>query len=485
MDLGSILLIVATIFILVVSLFLTERWLPKDALKIPETTDIPKFSANVHFDPYPSVVNIENQYDCNAQSLRKCDINDNTTLFGCKELTARCRHFDKDLKYYTEGKELIIPKNSSPTEGYALAITTLAEACNPYHGDLVLVAANKESTEYMLICSCKNPGFIGNEHLLGNCTDVFVCDGKIDNIDQPFEKINCVCEDGKISKRKTETDAPTCQILTVNEANKKYKNWSHLVDLSNRFEIPKSSFNPTIRDNLNIDSMVDPCSYSLLDYSQPIPTGRYSNISSQCVFDDGGIPVHTGMLTKPRFHDSGADSVLPSGKYQYLRFTDNVAGQRRRAVIYTTMDFHPTRRDHEGLVLIENAHLGDLNVQIRIPTREEFIAPRCSGSWPTYTCRTDNGSTIRVLGIPMAQGRPCPSEFLWGREYWDNAEYLTTRSITTNLEIGINQKTLTESGILNFYGITLQNAAYSRGERNGLLRMIEKSDYQLHKNSIT
>lgn len=470
---------------------LTNRWLPKNAVKVPELADIPKFSTDVHFEPYPSTVDIENKYDCNAQSLRVCDINDNTTLFGCKELTARCRHFEKDVKYFTNGNELVIPKNEKPNEGYALAITTLSEACNPYHGDLVLVAANRESTEYMLICSCKNPGFIGNEHLLGNCSTVFICDGKIDNIDQPLEKINCVCEPDRISKRRGDMKgAPVCEPITIKEANEKYENWTNLVKFDDRSTLPISQFNATIRGNLKVDNLTNPCAYSLLDYSEPIRTGQYSNFSKRCQFQDGGIPVKTGMLEEPQLAPYASfDAVLPSDRYDYFRFTDNTGGKRRRAVVHTGLRFHPTASQDRGLVLLTNASLGGgPDAQLSLPVKNEFLAPHCFGSWPSYSCRTTNGANDLIYGVPFARPRECPSEFLWGREYWNDAESLTRKSIKHfKYGIEIDQNELSRAK-LNIYGVAFAHRDVDGGgdvPHTGLLRMIHNDDYKLHKNTIT
>jgi hypothetical protein len=92
------------------------------------------------------------------------------------------------------GEKILIPKNNDANEGYAMSIGHLADACNPYHGDLVLIAADNDGRDHMLVCQCKNPGFIGNDHILGNCEDVRICDdGKIDDINRPLAMINCVC----------------------------------------------------------------------------------------------------------------------------------------------------------------------------------------------------------------------------------------------------------------------------------------------------
>lgn len=472
-------LIILTIFMLVLALFLANRWIPKDAASVPELAEIPKFYADVHFDPYPSVVNIENKYDCNASSLRVCDINDNTTLFGCKELTVRCRHFDKDTKYISNGEEKIIPKNRTPTEGYALAITTLTEACNAYHGDLVLVAANRESTEYMMICSCKNPGYIGNENLLGNCTDVFVCNGKVDNIDQPFEKIKCVCDRGMTSVNTN--GVPVCKTMTVKDANESYSNWTNLIDIPDGSALPLNEFNATIRDNMKVDRLLNPCTQQLTDPTKTVSGGRYAYYKKMCEYNDGGLPIHIGALDTKGV----ADAILPTGPYRYLRFTDNVGGIRQRAVVNTQLKFLDDQT--VGLVLLpDGIAIGDGDkTQLTFPMDNAFISPKCTGGWPSYTCKLEESIGASKWGLPMPTSRECPSSFLWNREYWTDAEFLVPRSIYPKTDgLVIDQTDLVKAVKGNFYGVAYANKNIN-AYRTGLLKLNNDNDYKLHKNSIT
>lgn len=95
---------------------------------------IPKFSVQLQYIPYPSTVDLGNRYDCNTKSLRKSLTDDVTTLLGCKELTVRCHHFDKDSNFHDNGDVSVIPKNAEPNEEYALSIETILDICNPFHG---------------------------------------------------------------------------------------------------------------------------------------------------------------------------------------------------------------------------------------------------------------------------------------------------------------------------------------------------------------
>lgn len=54
----------------------------------------------------------------------------------------------------------------------------------------------------------------------GSCSTVHICDGLIDDINQPLEKIKCICKPYETNVRYTDL-VPACKTLTINEANKK------------------------------------------------------------------------------------------------------------------------------------------------------------------------------------------------------------------------------------------------------------------------
>lgn len=462
---------------------------------------IPEFSTNVVWDPYPRVVNIENAYDCNAKSLRKCDISDPTTLFGCRELTARCHHFDRDVTLRDEaGVESVIPKNSSANEGYAMAITDLAKACNPYHGDFVLVTQDSDNDEYMLICSCKNPGYIGNEHLLDNCESVFICDGKVDDVNQPLDQLNCICPINEHSVR-YETGLSACKPLLVHEANKKYPNgWTNLVPFIHSRQLPLRAFNATVRDNLKVDSLLDPCRSSLNDMSIEIPNGRYDSFLKSCAVSETGYPVELGTLDGPRAPEkrvipglpsgresetiAGIGAVLATGLYEFIRFTDQIAGKRKLGVVKAPMTFNNGESSSVLLRLPENIGVGEWS-QIYIETPDRFVGGRCEGNWPNYNCYMYEYFSYKNHGIPLSGKRDPPGTFLWGTENWVNSEGLAQASVLPNITgVLIKQDQLTKLDAPMLYGLYLTTAR--TGKFSGLLGFKNWDDYhRVHLNSIT
>nr|DBA13104.1 TPA: Per os infectivity factor 1 [Oryctes rhinoceros nudivirus] len=453
-----------------------------------EQKAIPKFSIDLQFDPYPQVVNIENQYDCNVHSLRVCDINDSTTLFGCKELIVRCHHFDEDTPFIENNETLTIPKNQTADEGYALAITTISDACNPYHGDMTLVTANSDASEYMLICTCKNPGYIGNESLLGNCTSVFICNGKVDDVNKPLNEINCVCE----SRQKTiryDDGLPVCKDLLVHEANELYDDWSNIVPWSSFRQLETSNFNPTISGNLKTSRLLDPCRSSIHDTSIEILNASYDSVRKQCSLTDNGFPVVNGLL---RFSSTekayvGASAVLATGGYEFIRFSDNLAGQRHIiGIVSRGLKFSDKYKNTTTVVHPTNGLSLGHSTALSVKSKTKFVGPACYGSWPTYSCSSiEERDSYITSGLALPRGRVCPGAFLWSRSDWDDHEFLVVRSATQNIQDGYSLSTtkLTSLDDIDPYGI--QWSTQTSSEYTGLLRFLNSADYSIHKQTIT
>lgn len=452
-----------------------------------EQKEIPKFSKQWHFDPYPQTVNIENQYDCNAKSLRKCDINDSTTLFGCKELVVRCHHFDADTPYIENNQTAMIPRNDTPTEGYALAITTISDACNAYHGDMTLVAANADSTEYMLVCTCKNPGYIGNESLLGNCTSVFICNGAIDDIDKPLSEINCRCEQRQMTVR-YEDGLPVCKDMLVHEANERYSDWSNIVSWSSNRQIDSRNYNPTVSGNLRTSRLLDPCRNSIHDPSVEVPDARYSARKSQCLINESGVPIVNNLLkfTSSAEQKVGISAVLATGKYESIRFSDNVAGERKiYGLIVDGLKFSPKYANTRVVVHPTNGiNLGD-DSGITFESKPKFVAPKCVAAWPNYDCSSwQEKDSVTVGGITIPIVQPCPSEFLWSRELWEDSEDFVMRSLElTTSGYSMSALRLAKLDDLQTYG--LQWAPINSSAYNGVVYFEDANDYAVHKATLT
>lgn len=453
---------------------------------------IPQFSVDIHFDPFPQKVDISNQHDCNAENLRLCDINDATTLFGCKELVVRCHHFDKDTEYIRNNVSTTIPANKKPNEGYALAITVISDACNAYHGDLTLVALNTESREYMLICLCKNPGYIGNKDILGNCTTPFICNGQIDNINKPLAEINCACRNTEQSSRYAD-GVPVCKELLVHEANSRYQDWSHLVTWSSNRLLATTNFNPTITDNINSSVLLDPCRNAIDKPTEHIPNGHFDSILNTCNFTNYGYPISNGLL---RFKDPNDtkqdlisnDAALSTSHYNYIRFSDNIAGKRR---IYglglANLKQSIFNRDTPVTVIPPSGLLMGRNNQINITTKNQMIAPRCTALWPTYHCRMDEYYDHRQQNLPVPGHSEIPPTFLWNTDEWNTSEETFRYGVPFVLNApSVNNERFLRMKNTKQYGVVwvLPNA-YAPYNRNGILQFQDSDAFEIHKRVVT
>lgn len=526
-----------------------------------DAKNAPRFGTDVRFDPYPSTINIENRYDCNADSLRVCLLDDPTTLFGCKELAVRCQHFAKDTEYKSRGTTRIIPKNANSKEGYALAVTTLMESCNPYHGDPVLVAANADSNEYMLLCQCKQPGYIGNVHLLGSCETAFICDGKIDKIDQPLNKIECKCGQTSTTKR-YDDGMPVCKKMLVLEANERYDDWSSLVQWNSPRLLETKRFNPTIRDNVRSSLLLDPCSNSLHDTSVAVPNASFRPEQNTCRVLDYGYPVQSDILlsTKPtasqiasaekdaenrliskqpldrvdagdelpksksrkkRWMSTGftwlpdamtkrvrrevdpaelerkkkeavsnlnminVGAVLATGRFNRIRFTDNVSSKRKLAVIETTLpDILET--SHLGPVMLQTPEGIGLSVQLLIDSPATFVAPKCAGNWPSYNCYLEDYFRKYDFNLPRPGERGIPSDvwFPWNQEEWYRTEEMYRRSVLmTSRGFAIDQEEFTYLQKARTYGVEFWHR--STNKLNGIVSFGDEKSYEKHHGVIT
>lgn len=284
--------------------------------------ELSKFSYDIYFNPPQADIIIENTKPCNVDVLRVCDITNQTSCSGCENLLARCVHLDYDTKYIDfEGTETIIPANQTSAEGYCVTQINENQLCNPYHGDLVFIQPNKDSEEVMLICECKNPGYIGKTTLLGACDEVFICDGKIDNINQPFESINCVC--GPTYNQDKINDIPICKEKTV--ADYEYTMDDFIAANVNYSEI--KYFASSVRSNIKATHLQNPCRYCLI-------TGKYmpngvlltttlddGTISYQCALRDAkepGIPVRRHPSYRILDGREGPDAIIDMDYHNIL-----------------------------------------------------------------------------------------------------------------------------------------------------------------------
>lgn len=440
---------------------------------------IPKFSVNIKFKDQPqTMVNVENKYVCNASTMRECKLDDPRTLFGCQEFSVRCHHFNQDFIYLEDKERKIIPKNTDSNTGYALAIDIDAKVCNPYHGELTLVSLNTDSDSYMLICKCKKPGYIGNDTLLGACDKPYICNGNVDNINQPLNEIKCNCSNTEISYI-TDEQIPACRPMLIKDANEKYEDWTNLIQWGDQPKMSIDKFTPTIQQNSNTKYLLDMCRASLLGDGQIIPNSKYNDQIKSCTYKDYGIPVKIGMLGSEHLTANGTDAVLPTAKWKSLRFIDNVGSVKKQTTVQTEMLFYePKTTVHvmfpSGMTLSDGS-------QISITTKDQMLGGKCVGTWPSYSCYLSQNYSYKKRGIPFTDYRPAPAMFFWGFENWDRAEHLIDYGLEITPDgVSINQNHFNARPNLKPYGLQLcQND--TENCLNGPLSFNNEADYNLHK----
>ncbi|UHB41763.1 PIF-1 [Macrobrachium rosenbergii nudivirus] len=301
--------IILTIILKVFMVNFNKKFETKIKDNTTDLSDIIKFSYDIYFNPPPDDFVIENPDACSATDRKTCSMKDPFSCSSCKSLLATCKHFAEDIKYVdSEGNTSIIPKNTTEDEGYCITQENISQMCNPYHGDLILIQPDKKSPNVRLFCDCKNPGYIGKTNINGACDEVFICNGKIDNINQPLTDIRCVCGDDYESI--LVNDVPSCVFSTV-ENFKGYDKDDFYGDIP---LVSVDNFNSDIRNYYPGKKLPDPCKYCMLtgDY---IPNGKMveSDDGWQCVtskIDKGGLPIRRSLSQRLLAGTKGPDAVI-------------------------------------------------------------------------------------------------------------------------------------------------------------------------------
>lgn len=388
-----------------------------DYIDVKRLVELEEFTSNLRLDPLTDEVELTNQYDCTTNKPRICEVNNNTSCFGCKSLVAKCVHLDKDTKYVHEGVVDVLKKNENPNEGYCLSLKQLTEACNPYHGDLVLVSINKVDSAY--ICMCRNPGYIGNMNILGACDTPFICNGNVENINVQFNELKCNCVAGFTSK--TINNIPICKMQTVYET--RYENIPQAID--------KFVYDKTIANNFNGDYIKNPCEYcpvtNLYVGGYPIKTtDGYKCVANESGF---GVPIRRNKLFRLLEGNSGADAVLAL-RYHTVNLYGNMGDAGPGAVVLA--------HKHENVQLCNKLNYDKDNIVIstnRMDTQFPFSKIKintvpwfvCEGHWPSYSCflKIGNESGCQRFdqsgsSLIKCSGRTPPLSFPWNTENWIN-----------------------------------------------------------------
>lgn len=484
-----LILLFAIIILIVYAIYISRKdivYFNKENKKLIEYDDMP----HIRFDPFPNTVDINNTHDCNIYNLRKCSMDDQSTLFGCRELLVECVHFTKDIEF--EDGKIVVPKNANSNEGYALVVDNVDQACNAYHGDLVVVSTSNSSNDYRFICKCKYNGYIGNDTLDGSCTTVTVCNGKIDNIDQPLEKIKCICKQSEINVRYFDL-VPTCKTMTILEANKRYKDWHTLInfDMNKQHLIDVSNTVPEIRQNFNCKYILDPTKHSFHDTSLVLKDNVYFN--NHCVARGAGVPVNLGILNPntqlDENHDlymNHVDGIYWTEPYSRVRIT-KISGQLLLTVTAKTSIHKTGRRELTIFVgkklYVSTTDFAHVNmVQIE---DERLFTPRC---WAHGVSAYDCNCAVVYLKISKSNAAlkyihdDPPSLYWWGTDLWEKVQDSCTGINGTTKEIELHDKYFLDNCLV--FGYVIKNNKPTNDpidQGSGVLTFKNKKNYDFFK----
>lgn len=470
---STLMLVIIIISLVIVTFFTTslrkfnEKFQRQVDINLKRIEILPQFSYDIKFDPFPYEIIVDNPYECTPKNLHICDTMNSASCFGCKTLIAKCTHYDQDTKYIaSNGETSFIPANKTETEGYCMVVEKLSQACNSYHGDFVLTQLSPDAAVSGLICDCKNPGYIGNMEMGGNCTDVFICNGKIDNINQPLDKIKCICEDGFVPVNDSAT--PFCEIESVK--NHKYTS----VDFINILYATATHMNSTYAANATTEYFRNPCRYCALTGRPVDGTMKKSDDGYQCVGDWDCIPVRLYSDNRILKGKIGPDAVIRAFATEYVFY-----GYFSNSD-YPDVGIRLHRNENQeffkfcGIDDLEGIELSTAGTEAVFPGNYGYTilqgrnGGECVNNWPFYQCRYGNlnnedssslGKFEEVLDyialpnqnfvkilfddevlqprnfgpyiitiedtvyrLQVYLGRPCPSAFLWSRELWDMVE---------------------------------------------------------------
>ena len=415
--------------------------------------ELPKFYYDIHFKPPPKEIYISNPYACTGSDLRKCKVSDPTSCIGCKNLMANCIHFNQNMEYIDfDGIKHIIPANTdSADDGYCLVTQNPQQKCNPYHGNLVLVQLHADDTESMLYCDCINPGYIGKEDLNGACDEVFVCNGKVVNINTPFDNLECVCENG--FEGQTTNGTPVCQLITA----EKYTDYANL--FFDKEHVASSRFHSVISDNFPGTRLINPCSYCLLtgkfiENGVMIPTqdnGWQCALKNQTPSGNEytlGVPIRISS-TKDRLLKGaeGPDAILAINWTQVFVYGYiNNNEYENSAIIFEGKDDNYDIFKRLGLNVDKTYAMDLMDHNVHYPGHfgksvfKYMARPYCKCSWPHYHCYFNEGEGYnrpKMLKFGNTEfnyyaGTPIPNSFLWGQEFWKNVENNCNPVISAN-----------------------------------------------------
>lgn len=489
-DLMLVFLCIIVFVLYSITIYITEK-----KLKTYEVTPhiMEEFSTNIIFDEYPSNINMKNKYNCNVHTLKTCDIDNSIdVLSGCKEMRVECRHFKENTEYHENGEVVIIKKNKKENEGYALPIVAKVNGlCNAYHGSLVLVAANKEADSYMLICQCKNPGYIGNDEILGTCSTPRICNGKVNDLMKPLKEIECKCTELEKNKRYAD-GVPVCVGMTVQDANRAFNDWTDKLDWSNNPRtINIAVFNSTIVENMKIKKLLNPCQNSIIDMSIEIPNGWYNDELKSCAANSYGFPIVNGTLKQvdqpPIKYNRTIktfDGMVHTGIHKSIRLSDSYATNNRSVVLHTTI---PIEKLGIGYYKIAQTIGFGRSGQLLFPLNNDLVAGSCQEFNATYTCKYEKRNDLELYNeIPFTPYVDKPWWAIWGYETWEATYHMTSDGLDMHpYGATINTNNFNKRDDFRNFGVIWCNKDDNDGScQNSVISFVSNEDYDKHKRMI-
>lgn len=431
MEIFTILIFIILVVVVSVIIYqwglLQDKWDELHKIKRTDLSDLEKFTTNLKLDPFPSEIDISNEFSCTPEEPRLCDISDGVGCFGCKNFTARCNHLSSDVIFYTDdGEKKVLPKNESPDKGYCLAISH-TDACNPYHGNLTFVKTDPMSLNYGLICDCKNPGLISNSNIDSACETAQVCNGKVKDLNTPIEEMVCICDKHEVSENE---GYPRCKIPIIKDYD--FKNNTQEVNFDAAL---LAGLDTTIFGNLPDNAKLrDPCKYCAIT-GKKLDSHMVGNKDTGYTCASGSsweaMPIRLFKEGRILMGNDGPDGVIHLPTKEFLIKPILGTNEYRFGFI---LDVSKIPEQIITLLGIdkkaETVQFDGTPHQIKLP-RDGFPYQNkyatgyyCKSDWPTYyrfksIYRIEEDSYYQgEAKVITTNKRKPPGSFLWGTDDW-------------------------------------------------------------------
>nr|CAR40193.1 putative per os infectivity factor PIF-1 [Chelonus inanitus] len=346
-----IMVTVAFFVLIICSLINTDPELTRDNLQpfsskarflpLPDDTDLPDIPENI-----PKIY----KQKCKIDDVNSCSKYPNTV----------CERFDKETKVHfsTDSSRSTIIKNKDPNEGYCMNIHHLSNRCNIFHGYWALIKKSNEDNSYMKVCVCYRPGYIGNLKLFDACETPFICDGKVNDINNKFESIECVCkkeeESTRFKNKDDDVEFPVCTPKKITNV----VNWASILippEFKDNLIDADAHYPADIASNIKpLDKLIDPCSICPLTGQQTGAEAIHAFSGSDAtVFcatrkRDWGIPFRRRPDNRLLRGNFGPDGVLAL-KWDKIIVEDDGVGTNPQRFTYIISPCNENKKFYDTL----------------------------------------------------------------------------------------------------------------------------------------